>query len=187
MFEFIVIGMVLHEESTGYDIKKKIEAGIGNLYAASHGSLYPALKRLTDKGLLTMSERMEGKRQKKYYKATEAGKAAFLEWLSLPLERNDDLEAYLAQVFLLGELPRETRKKRLEEYEFYAQQMLQQLQLVESQLSTEKTNENLSDREYFELSTFYYSYQLLHNMIRWIRYIGEQKPLSNYLRENDLS
>ena len=64
MFDYITLGMVLREELTGYDIKKKIESGIGNLYKASHGSLYPALNKLTDKGYLVMTEQMQGNRKK---------------------------------------------------------------------------------------------------------------------------
>lgn len=49
MLEFIALGMVLEGDLTGYDIKKAIENGIGVFYKASFGSLYPALKRLTEK------------------------------------------------------------------------------------------------------------------------------------------
>lgn len=181
MFEYLVMGMVLNEELTGYDIKKRIELGIGNLYKASHGQLYPALKKLTDKGYLIMNEQMQGKRLKKYYRATEAGKAAFLEWLSSPFDQNADGDNYLVKIFLLGELPNEIRIKRLQEYEFYTQQLLQQLQTIEKQLPTE----TLNDRDYFELSTFYFSYQLLQNTIRWVRYIKEKKPLSSFLQGED--
>ena len=177
MFEYITMGMVLHEELTGYDIKKKIEAGIGNFYKASHGSLYPALKKLTGKGYLSLVEQTQGNRLKKYYKATELGKEVFLEWLSSPYDMKTGDEVHLAQIYFLAELPTELRIKRLQEHEFYLQQMLQELQTIEKQLPTE----NLSDRDYFELSTFYFSYQLLQNTLRWLGYIREQKPLSNFM------
>ena len=79
MLENLVLGVVLHEAETGYDIKKYIEAGIGSFFKASHGNLYPTLKKLSDKGYLSMSEQMLGKRLKKYYKTTESGKAAFFQ------------------------------------------------------------------------------------------------------------
>ena len=180
MFEYIVLGMVLREPLTGYDIKKKIETGIGNLIKASHGSLYPALKKLTDKGYLAMNEQMQGQRIKKYYMATEIGETIFLEWLSLPFDQNINNETHLAKIFLFGELPKEIRIKRLQEYEFYFRQMLQQLQSIKKQLSIE----TLSDRDYFQISTFYFSYQTLLNTIRWVEYIKEQKPLSEFIIDN---
>jgi len=180
MLKYIALGMVLHEPLTGYDIKKKIENGIGNLYKASHGSLYPALKKLTDESFLTMDEQMQGNRLKKYYRATVVGKEKFLEWLSLPFDPNTDADTYLAKIFLIGELPEEIRFKRLQEYEFYTKQMLQELQIVEKQLSIE----TLNDRDYFEISTFYYSQQILHATIRWIEHIKVQKPFSSFLQED---
>jgi DNA-binding PadR family transcriptional regulator len=179
MIEFISLGMVLHEPLTGYDIKKRIEAGIGNFYKVSYGNLYPALKKLTDKGNLTMDEQKQGNRQKKYYRATESGRAAFLEWLSSPLATNNE-DTHMLKIFLLGELPKENRIVLLEEYEFYLRQMLRQLQNTEKQLPAEELN----DKDYFEISTFYFSYQLLQNTIRWLRYIREQKPLSKFLSES---
>lgn len=178
MFDYLVIGMVLHEKLTGYDIKKRIEQGIGNLYKASHGQLYPALKKLTNKGYLTMNEQMQGKRLKKYYIATETGKTVFIDWLSAPFDKNTDGDNYLVKIFLIGELPKDIRTKRLQEYEFYTQQLLQQLQVIEKQLPTEK----LSDRDYFELSAFYFSYQLLQNTIHWIQYIKDERPFASFLQ-----
>ena len=84
MLDYIALGMVLDEALTGYDIKKEIEAGVGNFYTASYGSLYPALKKLSDKGYLTMTEQLQGNRVKKYYEATERGKAT----VALPLSAN---------------------------------------------------------------------------------------------------
>ncbi|MGG5372302.1 PadR family transcriptional regulator [Enterococcus sp. AZ196] len=181
MFDYLVIGMVLYEELTGYDIKKRIEVGVGNLLKASHGQLYPALKKLTDKGYLMMNMQMQGRRQKKYYIATDAGKTAFKEWLATPFDPNKDGDNYLVKLFLIGELPREIRTKRLQEYEFHIRKQLHHLEMVEKQIPTEK----LSDRNYFEFASFYYGYQTLHNMLRWVEYIKEQKPLSGYLCVKD--
>lgn len=66
MLESIILGMVSDNDFTGYDIKKLIENGIGVFYKASYGSLYPALKRLTDKGCLTTYEKPQGGRKKNF-------------------------------------------------------------------------------------------------------------------------
>lgn len=49
---------------SGYDMKKTIDSSVGLFYQASYGSLYPASKRLADKGLLSVSND-EGGRNKK--------------------------------------------------------------------------------------------------------------------------
>lgn len=39
MLESLILGMVINEDLTGYDIKKLIETSIGTFYKASFGSL----------------------------------------------------------------------------------------------------------------------------------------------------
>ncbi len=42
-------------------------------YALSYGTLYPALHRMEEEGLLAREDRVEGGRVRKYYSATEKG------------------------------------------------------------------------------------------------------------------
>ena len=77
MLESIALGMLLEKDLTGYDIKKFIENGIGVFYKASFGSLYPALKRLTEKGYLTTRDKPQGSRKKIFYHITEEGRKQF--------------------------------------------------------------------------------------------------------------
>ena len=178
MIDYIALGMVLDKELTGYDIKKEIEAGIGNFFKASYGNLYPALKKLTDKGHISMTEIMQGNKLKKYYQATELGRMEFLEWLSTP--PNSIEETQFTRIYFYGELPKEVRNNLLQEFEFLIRQALRQLQVIEKQFISEVLN----DREYFEWSTLYQGIQSAQNMIRWLAYIREQKPLSEFLIES---
>jgi len=175
------MGMVLENELTGYDIKKEVENSIGNFYKANYGRLYPALSKLADKGYLTMNEQMQGKRLKKYYKTTELGKQVFLEWLSSPVDPNMNGDAQRAQIFFYGELPKEIRDKRLQEYELFAEQAVQQLENIAKMLP----DEGMSEKDYFGISTLYYGLQNAHNTLRWFRYIREQKPLSQFLKHHN--
>ena len=48
-------------------------------YRLSFGTLYPTLHRMEDEGLLAREERVEGGRVRKYYTATERGRAALAQ------------------------------------------------------------------------------------------------------------
>jgi len=181
MLEYIIMGMVIEKELTGYDIKKEVDNSIGNFYKINYGRLYPALTKLTEKGYLTMSEQTQGKRLKKYYKVTELGKQAFLEWLSSPIDPSMSLELQLAKLFFYGELPKEIRDKRLQGYEIIVEQGLQQLQNIASTLP----DEGISDKDYFGISTLYYGLQNAHTTLRWLKHIRQQKPFSQFLRKHD--
>jgi len=178
MLDYILMGMVLEAELTGYDIKKEVENSIGNFYKVSYGRMYPTLKALTDKGLLTMTEQMEGKRLKRYYKATAKGKETFMDWLSAPIDLKATGEAQLAQIFFYGELPKDVRDIRLQEYEIYIQQALMQFESIAKAIPTD----GLDEKDYYGISTLYYGLQNAHNIIRWIKFIKEQKPLSEFIK-----
>lgn len=181
MLDFIALGMVLHKAKTGYDIKKEVEEGVGNFYKASYGSLYPALKKLTDKGYITMVERPTGNRLKKFYLATELGQSAFLEWLASPFDENVGSDSLLARIFFFGELPKDTRDALISEYEAYFCQAMRKLQAIEKQFSCHIMN----DRDYFELSTLYLGLQNTYSALRWFKHIREEKPLKNFIQERN--
>ena len=181
MIEYVVMGMVLHKPLTGYDIKKEIEAGIGSFSKSSYGNLYPALKKLTDKGFLTLTEQTQVDRLKKYYMATELGKTAFLEWLTSPLAPGSVTASLLTRIYFFGELSEDTRRQELQKYELHIQQILQQLREMEKQFSMP----DIDARYYFEMSTLYYGIMSIQSMIRWLGHIGEQKPLSEIINREE--
>ena len=181
MIEYVVTGMVLNKALTGYDIKKEIELGIGNFYKSSNGNLYPTLKKLTEKGHLVLTEQTQVERLKKFYMATESGKAAFLEWLTSPIDKNSVIASILTRVFFLGELPKEIRSQKLQEYEIEIQRILNEQKKIEKQFA----DSIKTDRDYFEMSTLYYGLQTAQGMIRWLKYIKEEKPLATFIREEN--
>ncbi|KKB10609.1 hypothetical protein VE25_17090 [Devosia geojensis] len=80
---------ILHErEATGYEIRRLcVEGECSYFVEASYGSIYPALARLEDDGLVTSRvEPQDGKPAKKVYSITEAGRAAFVDALHEPLD-----------------------------------------------------------------------------------------------------
>lgn len=177
MLEYIIIGMALNEPVTGYDIKKYIENGISVFYKASFGSLYPALKKLTEKGYLTMTEQQQGNRQKKFYQATEEGKIIFDEWLALPVDLNDTTESRLVKIYFFDNLSSETRDRQLREYELNNVNYLRKLELLEKQFD-EMPNK---DDFYFKLSTLYYGIRIIQENIEWCKHLQEHKPLKDFI------
>ena len=179
MFDFIILGTLLHRSLTGYDIKKEVEFGVGNYYKASYGQLYPTLEKLTAKGLLTMNEQTEGKRVKKYYQTTAIGQAEFLEWLALPVDfTSDSLRIMVAKIWFYGELPADVRVKRIDELEIFGNQRLQAL----LELEKEHAEEEYSDADYFEMATLYLGIQNVLTSIRWYRHLKERRPLKEFLQ-----
>ena len=177
MIEYLIIGMVLNKALTGYDIKKEIELGIGNFYKVSYGSLYPTLKKLTEKGYLTLTEQTQVERLKKFYTATDSGRAVFMTWLTSPVDISAGTDAMLSRIFFFGELPREIRNQKLDEYEREIKKLKDTYTKIEAQFA----DDIKTDSGYFELSTLYYGLQTVQGMLRWIRHLKAQKSFSLFL------
>jgi DNA-binding PadR family transcriptional regulator len=181
MLDNIILGMVLTDNLTGYDIKKFIENGIGVFYKASFGSLYPALKKLSEKGYLIMYEEPQGSRQKKFYKLTEDGKKIFLEWLTSPMNIFDGTNTHLAKVYFFDKLPADIRDRQLLEHEINNTNYLRKLQALE------KDFDKLENKDcfYYKLSTLYYGICITQETIKWCKHIREGKPLLELMHRED--
>lgn len=100
----LCLGILSRSEATGYEIKKLFETDFSHFYEASFGSIYPALAKLTDEGLVSCSQQAQDKRpDKKIYRITAAGRLAFLDQLATMPGRDRIRSEFLATL-LFGEL-----------------------------------------------------------------------------------
>ena len=84
-FEHILLGLICAEPSSGYDLKRIFAATPMGIYQPSSGTLYPALHRLEQKGLVEAQDPAApgGRpvRRRRVYQPTQTGRAAHLAWL----------------------------------------------------------------------------------------------------------
>ncbi len=86
-FEHILLGYIAREPQSGYRLKQQFNATPANVYQPSPGALYPALRRLVGRGLLSVDDRVSaGRRGLRLYQVTKAGRAAHLDWLRQPVD-----------------------------------------------------------------------------------------------------
>lgn len=77
---FALLGLLSEQAMSGYDLTKRFEESLRNVWPARHSQIYPELNRLNDEGLIEIVD--EGPRGRKAYRATEAGQKAVRRWLS---------------------------------------------------------------------------------------------------------
>jgi PadR family transcriptional regulator, regulatory protein PadR len=65
----------------GYEMAQRVRDLSGEKILLRDGSLYPALHKMTEDGLLAFQEEMIGKRVRKYYFLTEKGKQEAVSYL----------------------------------------------------------------------------------------------------------
>jgi len=84
---FAILGMLTSGPRSGYDLKKDFEEQISNFWNESLGQIYPALRRLKEEKLVTVTvKRQPGRPERKVYRITKKGENVFRAWLSLPAE-----------------------------------------------------------------------------------------------------
>jgi len=83
LLDIQILALISKEPTWGYKIKKQIEAFSG--LKIRHGALYPLLKKLEDKGLITSKKQQQGKRTRKVYALTEKGKT-YIETYNATIE-----------------------------------------------------------------------------------------------------
>ncbi|GGH37022.1 PadR family transcriptional regulator [Paenibacillus segetis] len=175
MLEYVILGLLMEQPMSGYDIKKTIDSTVGFFLKASYGSLYPALKRLTEKGHLSVIE-TENSKNKKIYTLLPSGKELFLNWLAEPLEtpRNE----LLGRIFFYDHLDETTREQRLTEYLYKLEQEIKGVGMVQQIVSQELAVLPNPQDYYYRVSVLYNGLNQLTMVKEWINNIKERNDLN---------
>ena len=110
-FEHILLGMICTAPSSGYDLKRVFAVTPMGLYQPSSGALYPALRRLEQKGLaraqVPAAQAGQSARHRRVYEPTQAGRAAHTSWLRTPVDpatASRDLGLHLMRFVMMEHL-----------------------------------------------------------------------------------
>jgi DNA-binding PadR family transcriptional regulator len=113
----IVLGSLFDKSLSGYDLKKIFSLSFTFFSGLSYGSIYPALKKLEQQGLITMKlEIQESAPNRKVYTITEAGKQTFLNSLRSPFGLEGVKNAFLMRLFFFEHLPQSERLEAANDY-----------------------------------------------------------------------
>jgi PadR family transcriptional regulator AphA len=84
---YALLALLSVEPMTGYDLSKRFESSVAYVWHAPDSQIYPELRRMEKDALLRGEEIPWGTRGKKtQYRITEAGTAAFRNWMNTTLE-----------------------------------------------------------------------------------------------------
>ncbi len=124
----LCLGILSMGNASGYEIKKLLEGTFSHIYQASYGSIYPALNKLQNEGLVTCESLTQAKRpDKKVYDLTPLGRQKlFLDFSDTPgpdKVRSDFLVMMLFAHMLPSEKITSAINKRLEIYDELIKQL----------------------------------------------------------------
>lgn len=116
---FALLGLLRQRPQAGYDLRKTFVETAMRHYSDSPGSIYPALRRLAENGLIKAEPR--DRRGREVFHVTAAGGKALIDWLQGPVTRDGVVfeleELMLRFAFMDGNVPRPTAIRFLEQFE----------------------------------------------------------------------
>jgi DNA-binding PadR family transcriptional regulator len=106
----MLLGFLIRGSMTGYELKKVFSISFSFFSGLSYGSIYPALKKMEQEGLITMQLQIQnGAPNRKIYTITDAGRKAFIEALRAPFSFERTKSSFLTKLFFFAYLSPEER------------------------------------------------------------------------------
>ncbi len=115
--DMVILGLLSHEDLTGYDIKKRIDGAVSFFWKGSFGNIYPALKEMESNGLIEKSDTSIGGRERITYHIAKRGKEQLNKWLNEEQASNELRYETLLKLFFGGAQEPETSLRNIEMFE----------------------------------------------------------------------
>lgn len=111
----LILGLLILQSRTIYEIKQRIDQGLNLMYSASLGSIQAAIKKLLALGCIECTETVENGKLKKIYSITDAGRARFNEWVNSPIDSSGEKHPELLKIYFMGLSDKNMRIERIEQ------------------------------------------------------------------------
>lgn len=130
----VLLGLLSHEQLTGYDIKKRLDTSLHFFWGGSYGSIYPTLLDLEKQKMIAKKCLIENGRNKTIYYITNVGKQCLIQWLNNPVEKDEIRYETLLKLFFGKEAGFDIIKQHIEHFEEKCKQELETLKIYEKRL-----------------------------------------------------
>ena len=110
----VILGLLVRGPRSGYEIKAAVDRSTRFFWAASYGQIYPELRRLEREGLVEGENAPNGRRARRVYRLTPAGRKELETWLVGPIETVELRDESLLRLFFADALPHKTALMLLE-------------------------------------------------------------------------
>ena len=163
----IILGLLLLQPRTIYQLRKRINDGLNLMYSCSTGSIQAAIKKLLKNGYIAVSEITEKGKNKKIYSITDSGSNFFNAWLKSPVDNGTAKNPELTKIYFLGFAEKETRIELIENHIKDLEEIYLLLEKIrnEGEMLTKENQDN--DILRFQLQTATYGHDLMKFNIEW--------------------
>lgn len=147
--DMVILGLLSHEDLTGYDIKKRMDGAISFFWNGSFGNIYPALKDMESQKLITKENATVGGREKITYHITSDGMKKLCQWLKEDQAINELRYETLLKLFFGGA---EDKKVSIHNIEVFEEQVRKDLEMLKGYARSLEQLLDDEDHLYFYLT-----------------------------------
>lgn len=105
--ENFILGLLMLRKLTAYELHVMIRDNYEGICSSSIGNIQRALKKLHEKGFVSLEEIHDGKVVKKIFSITPTGRTTFMQWLNNPIDLMKVKNMEIGRLLLLGFLTKE--------------------------------------------------------------------------------
>ena len=142
--KYVILGLLLYKNRTGYQISKTMNRSTEFFWHASQSQIYPSLKKLKSEGLVDIEHVWEkSKVAKIVYSITDKGRDVLVKWLRKTPDIHQLKDEFFFQLFFSKDLicDEELLKKIRHEKEYHQHKLAKYLVYKEKYLER-KTNKS---------------------------------------------
>ena len=165
--ENIILGLLLLQSRTIYQLRKRINEGLNLMYSCSTGSIQAAISKLLKNGYISVSEIFENGKLKKLYSITDEGKIYFNTWVNAPIEDDTPKNPELAKIYFMGFSEKENRVKLIENHISDLKKIHSELEKICTEGDSLSQQLPESDILFYQLQTAKYGRDLMLFNIKW--------------------
>jgi DNA-binding PadR family transcriptional regulator len=142
------LGLLAQHPGSGYDLLKRFQKSMANVWPATQSQLYGELNKLADSGLIEVSD--IGPRGRKEYRVTDAGRAELVRWITSPQDDPVWRRPDLLRVFLLGEISADDARKYVTAFAEHAHSELNRLEHLRDSIEWDDADDDFYGRAALE-------------------------------------
>ncbi len=114
--DYLILGLLILSPMSGYELQQFIRQNLALICSHSAGSIQTSLTKLCKAGQIRWEESSQGRRKKKIFYITDAGRSVFESWVSQPMQADKVKNMELSRLFFLGLAKPEARIAAIGDY-----------------------------------------------------------------------
>ncbi|EHI97285.1 transcriptional regulator, PadR-like family [Clostridium sp. DL-VIII] len=165
MNELFILGELMEEPQSGYDLRNALQVSLGRHRKVSYGVIYPLLEKLEKDGFVEITTVGSDGKNKKVATITEKGKERFFKLMKMPVPSSaHNADIYLIKLDVMQHLALNEQIQLLEQFYQEQKDIIEDAQDALQKLAKENSKDHWYASKKFELRL-----QQANAAIEWIK------------------